>query len=68
MNDLIKKVVYVNKNKLGIVNDVKNHGAGDYLEIVNDKKEILVPLNNSHVKEIDLEKGIIFLNPVYYEI
>ncbi len=67
-NDLIKTVAYVKKNKIGVVNDVKNHGAGDYLEILTDQKEILVPLNDSHVDEINLEKGIIFLSPVYYEI
>tara|TARA_B100000900_G_C20543638_1_gene701592 strand:- start:879 stop:1271 length:393 start_codon:yes stop_codon:yes gene_type:complete len=67
-NDLIKINVYVNKQKFGIVNNVKNHGAGDYLEILNGKKEILVPMNNDHIKKINLEKGIIILNPVYYEI
>ena len=40
--------------------------AGDYLEILDNKKEILVPFNDDHIKEIDLEKKSCFLNPVYY--
>ena len=47
--------------------NVKNHGAGDYLEII-DKKEILVPFNDDHVEEIDIKKKCFFLNPSYYEI
>ncbi len=58
----------MNKTKIGIVNNIKNHGAGDYLEILNNKKETLVPFNNTHIIEINLEKGVIFLNPIYYEI
>jgi ribosomal 30S subunit maturation factor RimM len=53
---------------LGTVNDVKNHGAGDYLEIRTNKEEILVPLKNDHVLKINLKEKKIFLNPKYYEI
>ena len=48
--------------------NVKNHGAGDYLEILDKKKEILVPFNDDHVEEIDIKKKVLFLNPSYYEI
>lgn len=67
-NDLIKINVYVNKKKIGFVKDVKNHGAGDYLEILSKKKEILVPLNNDHVNYINLEESRIILNSIYHEI
>ena len=52
---------------MGKVKDVKNHGAGDYLEVSKKKEDILVPLNNDHVQLIDLENEMILLNPEYYE-
>lgn len=67
-NDLINLQVYINELNYGKVNDVKNHGAGDYLEIINLKNEILVPLNDDHILKIDLLKKKILLNPEYYEI
>ena len=66
-NDLISLKVYVKKKKLGTVNNVKNHGAGDYLEIINNKEELLVPINNYHIQSIDLENNKILLNPEYYD-
>ncbi len=67
-HDLIKLQVYLEKEKLGIVNDVKNHGAGDYIEIKKNQNYILVPLHNDHILKIDLKNKKIFLNPNYYEI
>ena len=55
------------KKKLGTVSNVKNHGAGDYLEIINNKDELLVPINNYHIQSIDLENNKILLNPEYYD-
>ena len=66
-NDLISLNVFVKTIKLGKVKDVKNHGAGDYLEVSKKKEDILVPLNNDHVQLIDLENEMILLNPEYYE-
>jgi 16S rRNA processing protein RimM len=66
-NDLISLKVYVKKKKLGTVSNVKNHGAGDYLEIINNKDELLVPINNYHIQSIDLENNKILLNPEYYD-
>ena len=67
-NDLIEMKAYINKKQVGVVINVKNHGAGDYLEILDKKKEILVPFNDDHIKEIDIKKKALFLNPSYYEI
>ncbi|MEE2695370.1 MAG: ribosome maturation factor RimM [Pseudomonadota bacterium] len=67
-NDLLNLRVFLKQKKLGTVSDVKNHGAGDYLEIKTKKKEILVPLKNDHVLEISLKQKKIFLNPKYYEV
>ncbi len=49
------------------MSNVKNHGAGDYLEIINNKDELLVPINNYHIQSIDLENNKILLNPEYYD-
>ena len=67
-NDLVKLKVYVSEKKIGQVNAVKNHGAGDYLEIKKGKSEILVPINNHHILKIDLEEERITLNSEYYEV
>ena len=65
--DLINLNVFVNNAKVGKVKDVKNHGAGDYLEIVNMKNELLVPMIEDHILDIDLKTKEIHLNPKYYE-
>ena len=67
-NDLIHMKAYIKKKQIGVVMNVKNHGAGDYLEILDKKKEILVPFNDDHIEEIDIKKKVLFLNPSYYEI
>ena len=67
-NDLINMKAYIKKKQVGVVTNVKNHGAGDYLEILDKKKEILVPFNDDHIEEIDIKKKVLFLNPSYYEI
>ena len=61
-------IVKMNKKVVGTVKSAKNHGAGDYLEIMmKNKKEILVPLNKDHVLEIDLSNKIISINSEYYK-
>ena len=60
--------MYYVKVKIGKVKNVKNHGAGDYLEIKKNKEELLVPFNKEHVESIDLENEMILLNSEYYEI
>lgn len=67
-NDLINLNVFIKKKNIGKVLNVKNHGAGDYLEISDIKNELLVPFNNDHILEIDLKNRKILLNPQYYEI
>jgi len=67
-NDLEKMSACVNDNVVGYVKKVNNHGAGDYLEIKKNKDELLVPFNKDHILKVDLEKKLIYLNPIYYEI
>ena len=56
----------MNNAKVGKVKDVKNHGAGDYLEVVNLESELLVPMIEDHVLDINLKTKTILLNPKYY--
>ena len=65
--DLVDLNVFINNVKVGKVMDVKNHGAGDYLEIVNNKNELLVPMIEDHILDIDIKTKKIELNPKYYE-
>lgn len=67
-HDLNDLSVFVDKQNIGVVNEVKNHGAGDYLEVNKKKSELLIPLNSNHVLEINLKEKKIFLNPEYYEV
>ena len=67
-NDLIHMKAYIKKKQVGVVTNVKNHGAGDYLEILDKKKEILVTFKDDHIEDIYIKKKVLFLNPSYYEI
>lgn len=67
--ELVGLDVFIKNTIFGNVISVNNHGAGDYLEIKlkKNKKIILVPENNIHVKKIDIKKNQIHLNPDYYK-
>ena len=65
--DLVNLNVFINNREIGKVNDVKNHGAGDYLEIVHINNELLVPMIEDHILDINLKTKKIQLNPKYYE-
>ncbi len=67
-HDLNDLNVFVDEKNIGVVKEVKNHGAGDYLEVNKKKSELLVPLNRNHVLDINLKEKKIFLNPEYYEV
>ena len=56
----------INKNGtfLGKVISVDNFGAGDLLETIYKNKKIYIPLNDDNVLSVDLEKKIIFVNPI----
>lgn len=65
--DLVNLNVFVKNASVGKVKNVKNHGAGDYLEIVNFENELLVPMIEDHILDINLKSKKILLNPKYYE-
>jgi len=67
-NDLEQMNVYIDKKRIGKVEKVLNHGAGDYLEITFNNKEILVPFNCDHILKVDVLKNELHLNTDYYEI
>ena len=64
--DLIDcKVININNEKLGNIINVKNYGAGDLLEIINSsKKTFFIPMNKENVKDVNIEKKIIIVNPI----
>ena len=65
--DLEMLDVFIENKKIGKIISLNNHGAGDYLEVSVEKKEILVPYNFDHILRIDIKKKKIFLNPDYYD-
>ena len=67
-NDLENLEVYLKKKKIGKVKQIKNHGAGDYLEIKCSKEEILVPFNFDHILTIDIKEKKMTLNHDYYDL
>ena len=66
-SDLKNLDVFVKEKKIGEVVDVCNHGAGDYLMVHTQKSELLIPIIDSHIIEINLENRIIKLSSNYYE-
>ena len=65
VSDLIScEIRHKNGTALGNVINVDNFGAGDLLETIYKDKKIYIPLNNDNVVSVDLEKKIIFVNPI----
>lgn len=59
--------VELNKKIIGKILSVNNHGAGDYFEVKKKNGNVFcVPNNKEHVKLINLDDKIIFLNELYY--
>ena len=58
------KITHTNGNDLGEVVNVKNFGAGDLLETNYKKKKIYIPMNKENVISVDIEKKIIFVDPI----
>ena len=58
------EIIHKNGTFLGKVISVDNFGAGDLLETIYKGKKIYIPLNNDNVVSVDLEKKIIFVNPI----
>ena len=65
VSDLIGcEIIHENGTFIGNVISVDNFGAGDLLETIYKDKKIYIPLNNDNVVSVDLEKKIIFVNPI----
>ena len=64
--DLINCEVFDMKKKyLGNVIDIKNFGAGDLIEILdNNKLKFYIPMNSDNLVNIDINKKKIFVNPL----
>lgn len=68
--DLVNlSVITVAGGRIGNITGINNFGAGDVIEIELDKpqkgvgKTLLVPFRGEVVKDIDLNKGILVINP-----
>jgi 16S rRNA processing protein RimM len=58
-------VVNIQNKKLGKVVDVKNYGAGDLIEVIdNSKKTFFIPMNKENLEKVNIEKKIITVNPI----
>ena len=58
-------VMNLKENKiLGKVDNISNFGAGDILEISNDRTEYLVPLLSNDIQNINLDKKFIRLSNI----
>ena len=65
VSDLIGcEIMHKNKTSLGKVISVDNFGAGDLLETIYKDKKIYIPLNDDNVLSVNIEKKIIFVNPL----
>jgi 16S rRNA processing protein RimM len=53
------KVNDTNNNTVGIAGEVLNYSGNYLLQILNNKKEILLPLNDESISEIQEDKKII---------
>ena len=64
--DLISCEVINKENlNLGKVIDIKNFGAGDLIEINNNKKKnFFIPMNKENIIKIDIQKKIIKVDPI----
>ena len=64
--DLIgSKVVDLKENYLGKVEDIKNFGAGDLLEINNlNKNNFYIPMNKENLINVDIDNKIITVDPI----
>ena len=54
-----------NKNNLGKVKSIKNFGAGDLIEVLQqNKKTFFLPMNKENIKEVNLVTKIILIDPI----
>ena len=65
VSDLIScEIIHKDGTFIGNVLNVDNFGAGDLLETIYKDKKIYIPLNDDNVLSVDLDKNIIFVNPI----
>ena len=65
VSDLIScEIIHKDGTCIGNVLNVDNFGAGDLLETIYKGKKIYIPLNDDNVLSVDLDKNIIFVNPI----
>lgn len=59
------EVLSMEKKSLGKVIDIKNFGADDLIEIINNGKKIFyIPMNEDNLINVDIDKKKILVNPI----
>ena len=59
------KVINMKKKSLGKVIDIKNFGADNLIEIINNgKKTFYIPMNEDNIINVDINKKKILVNPI----
>ena len=59
------EVINVKQESLGKIIDIKNFGAGDLIEIINNgKKTFYIPMNEENLINVDIDKKKILVNPI----
>ena len=59
------EVINFKQESLGKVIDIKNFGAGDLIEIINNgKKTFYIPMNEDNLINVDIDKKKILVNPI----
>tara|TARA_B100001559_G_C16058069_1_gene420112 strand:+ start:69 stop:575 length:507 start_codon:yes stop_codon:yes gene_type:complete len=63
--DLVgSKIIIRGTNTIGEVNNVKNFGAGDLLEVKLNMKMILIPFNKENIISVNIKKKEIVADPI----
>ena len=63
-SDLIGLDVIVDKEKKGIVTNIRDTGNNKFLVINNDGKEVFIPYNKEFIKEINIKDNYIVIEPI----
>jgi len=58
-------VIDVDSNKIyGKISDIINRGASDIYVITTDNGEVMVPVVDEFIKDVNIEKGIVLIKPI----
>jgi 16S rRNA processing protein RimM len=63
--DLINcKIVSFDKKYLGLVKNIENYGAGNLINVLNNKKSFFIPFDKKNIISVNLKKRVIIIDPI----